>query len=177
MLQNIKRLFACMIAGWGLTAGASQPAMMVVPEPVQVPVGHRLSLKTTGVGEITYECRAKAGSTGTYEWVFVAPVATLYDVNRQIVGKYYAGPTWETMDGSQVTGKQVAVAPAQTGSIPLQLVKAEPATGNSYKNVAYIQRLNTKGGVAPSASCDATHLGKRQSVPYEADYLFYTSSM
>ena len=39
--------------------------------------------------------------------------------------------------------------------------------------VAYIQRLNTKGGVAPSATCDAASKGRRQQVAYEADYAFY----
>ena len=35
--------------------------------------------------------------------------------DRKTVGKYYAGPTWEAADGSKVTGKQVAVAPATAG--------------------------------------------------------------
>ena len=39
--------------------------------------------------------------------------------------------------------------------------------------VSYIQRLNTKGGVAPAAACDAGAKGKRQTVAYEADYAFY----
>ena len=41
--------------------------------------------------------------------------------------------------------------------------------------VSYIQRLNTKGGVAPSTPCDATTKGRRQQVAYEADYVFYGS--
>ena len=41
------------------------------------------------------------------------------------------GPTWESNDGSKVTGKQLATAPAtNAGAIPLQLVQAAPATGN-----------------------------------------------
>jgi len=91
------------------------------------------------------------------------------------VGKYYAGPTWESMDGSKVTGKQVAVAPAAPGSIPLQLVKAEPATGKgAMAGVTYIQRVNTKGGVAPSDPCAAATMGTKKQVPYQADYVFYT---
>ena len=104
------------------------------------------------------------------------PVATLYGADEQVVGKYYAGPTWEASDGSKITGKQVAVAPASPGSIPLQLVKAEPAMGAGAMNgVSYIQRLNTKGGVAPAMACDAAGKGQRQQVAYEADYVFYGS--
>ena len=39
--------------------------------------------------------------------------------------------------------------------------------------VSYIQRVNTKGGVAPTAVCDAGSASKRMTVAYEADYVFY----
>jgi hypothetical protein len=167
-----------------LSACAAGPSMMAMkpvdnatlPEAVRVPAGAKQTMATTGVGEITYECREKATMAGAHEWVFVAPVATLYGADKKMVGKYYAGPTWEAADGSKVTGKQVAVAPAMAGSIPLQLVKAEPAMGmGAMQGVSYIQRLNTKGGVAPAAACDAATKGKRQQVAYEADYVFYGS--
>lgn len=162
-----------------LCACASGPTMMTVdnamlPEAVRVPAGQRLVMTTTGVGEITYECREKKDMAGQHEWAFVGPVATLYGADRQAVGKYYAGPTWEAGDGSKVSGKQLAVAPASPGSIPLQLVKADPATGHgAMTGVSYIQRLNTKGGVAPASPCDATSKGTRRQVAYEADYVFY----
>jgi hypothetical protein len=162
-----------------LSACASAPMMMKVdnatlPEPVRVPAGQKLMMSTTGVGEITYECREKKEMAGAHEWAFVAPVATLYSGDRKAVGKYYAGPTWEANDGSKVTGKQLAVSPAAPGNIPLQLVKTEPAMGSgAMTGVSYIQRLNTKGGVAPAMACDAASKGKRQQVAYEADYVFY----
>ena len=168
-------------AAVALSACAGAPMMMKVdnaalPEPVRVPAGQKLMMSTTGVGEITYECREKKDMAGAHEWAFVAPVATLYSMDRKTVGKYYAGPTWEAADGSRVTGKQVAVAPASAGNIPLQLVKAEPAMGQgAVQGVAYIQRLNTKGGVAPAAACDASAKGQRKQVAYEADYVFYGS--
>ena len=145
-----------------------------LPEAVRVPAGQNLRMVATGVGEITYECREKAAAAGQYEWAFVGPVATLYSADRKNVGKYYAGPTWEASDGSKVTGKQLAVSPATPGSIPLQLVKTDPAMGSgAMTGVTYIQRLNTKGGVAPSMACDAASKGRRQQVAYEADYAFY----
>ena len=162
-----------------LSACASAPMMMKVdnaalPEPVRVPAGQKLMMSTTGVGEITYECREKKDTAGAHEWAFVGPVATLYSGDRKAVGKYHAGPTWEANDGSKVTGKQLAVSPASPGNIPMQLVKTEPAMGaGAMTGVSYIQRLNTKGGVAPAMACDATSKGKRQQVAYEADYVFY----
>jgi len=173
---------ACMLAVLAAcgTAPMSAPMMAMqvdntaLPEPVRVPAGHRQMMATTGVGEITYECREKKDMAGQHEWAFVGPVATLFGGDRRAVGKYYAGPTWEAADGSKVTGRQVAIAPAAPGSIPLQLVKTEPAMGaGAMTGVNYIQRLNTKGGVAPSMACDAMSKGKRQQVAYEADYVFY----
>ena len=162
-----------------LGACASSPMTMKVdnaalPEAVRVPVGAKMVTSTTGVGEITYECREKKDMAGQYEWAFVGPVATLYGGDKKPVGKYYAGPTWEAADGSKVTGKQVAVAPTSPGNIPLQLVRADPAMGIGAMNgVSYIQRLNTKGGVPPAMPCDAIAKGGRQAVAYEADYVFY----
>ena len=162
-----------------LSACAAAPTLMKVdnaalPEPVRAPAGQRVLMAATGVGELTYECREKKDMAGQHEWAFVGPVATLYAADRKPVGKYYAGPTWESSDGSKVTGKQLAVAPAGAGNIPLQLVKTEPAMGSgAMSGVAYIQRLNTKGGVAPAVPCDAAAKGQRRTVAYEADYVFY----
>lgn len=146
-----------------------------LPDAVRVPAGHRQTMHTVGRGEITYECRAKKDNPAAFEWAFVAPVATLTDSGGKSVGKYHGGPTWEANDGSKVTGKQVAVAPAMAGSIPLQLVKADAATGaGTMQNVAYIQRLKTQGGVAPAEACDAAKAGQQRQVAYQADYVFYT---
>lgn len=159
-----------------LAAGTSFAATdnASLPEPVRVPAGHAMTMETVGVGEITYECREKKDAAGAFEWVFVAPVATLNDMKNKPVGKYYGGPTWEAADGSKVTGKQVAVAPASAGNIPLQLVKADPATGKgAMTGISYIQRVETKGGVAPSATCDMLTKGAKQQVGYQAKYVFY----
>lgn len=146
-----------------------------LPAPVMVPAGHRVAMETVGVGEITYECRVKAGMPGQFEWVFVGPDAKLMDRSGKVVGKYYGPPaTWESSDGSRLTATQVAVAPAMAGSIPLQLVKANPAMGTgAMSGVTYIQRVATQGGVAPAAPCAAGNVGAKQIVKYQADYIFY----
>lgn len=147
-----------------------------VPAAVAVPSGHREAMRSVGVGEITYECRAKTAASGGFEWAFVAPKATLFDATKtKVVGSYYGGPTWQSNDGSKVTGKQLAVSPAPTpGNIPLQLVQAAPSSGEGeMAGVTYIQRLNTVGGVAPADVCDESAVGSQSQVKYQADYVFY----
>ena len=165
-----------------LSACASQSGMAppafsqaALPEAVKVPAGHSVKLETVGVGEITYECRAKKDMAGQFEWVFVGPDAALNDRSGKRIGKYYGPPaTWEAMDGSKVTGAQLAVSPASAGSIPMQLVKANPALGaGAMQGVTYIQRVATQGGVAPSIACVASSMGQKQIVKYQADYIFW----
>ena len=146
-----------------------------LPDSVKVPVGNAPAMETVGVGQITYECRDKKDMAGQYEWVFVGPDAALNDRSGKKIGKYFGPPaTWENMDGSKLTGTQVAIAPAGAGNIPLQLVKANPATGaGAMTGVTYIQRVATQGGVAPSMACDTAGRGKKEIVKYQADYIFY----
>jgi hypothetical protein len=42
--------------------------------------------------------------------------------------------------------------------------------------VTYIQRVATKGGVAPSMACGAANLGSKQIVQYRADYIFWKAA-
>ncbi|HZY19632.1 MAG TPA: DUF3455 domain-containing protein [Ramlibacter sp.] len=175
-------LAACAAAAALLSACAGGPMAMsqpfdqgMLPAAVQVPTGHKVAMETVGAGDITYECRAKAGMAGQHEWVFVGPDARLMDRSGKMVGKYYGPPaTWENLDGSKVTATQVAVAPAAAGSIPLQLVKANPAMGSgAMTGTSYIQRVATRGGVAPASACGAANLGAKEVVKYQADYIFY----
>ncbi len=167
-----------------ISACASSPMMMKpfdqagLPAAVQVPAGNKVFWETVGVGEITYECRAKAGAAGQFEWVFVGPDAKLNDRGGKQVGKYYGPPaTWEGMDGVKLTATQVAVAPGAAGSIPLQLVKANPASGmGMVSGTTYIQRVATMGGVAPATPCAAGNMGARQIVKYQADYIFWRAA-
>lgn len=149
-----------------------------LPSSVQVPSGNKVALETVGKGTIWYECKAKKDAAGQFEWVFGGPDAPLMDRSGKSVGKYYGPPaTWESNDGSKLTATQVAVAPAGTGNIPYQLVKANPATGKgAMTGVTYIQRVATKGGVAPSAMCNASKVGAKETVNYQADYIFWKAS-
>jgi hypothetical protein len=149
-----------------------------LPDAVKVPAGHKVAMETVGVGQITYECRAKKDMAGQFEWVFAGPDARLLDRSGKQVGKYYGPPaTWEAMDGSKFTGTQLAVAPGGAGNIPFQLVKSNPVMGSgAMTGVTYVQRAATQGGVAPAAPCGASNMGARQIVQYQADYIFYKAS-
>ena len=133
----------------GLGACASQTPMptpfsqAALPDAVKVPTGYAVSMEAAASSNIPYQCRAKKDLAGQYEWVFVGPEAGLVDRSGKSVGKYYGPPaTWESNDGSKVSGAQVAVAPNGAGNIPLQLVKANPAMGmGAMQGVAYIQRV------------------------------------
>ncbi|MEO8486119.1 MAG: DUF3455 domain-containing protein [Betaproteobacteria bacterium] len=165
--------FATTMLALGLCVAPGLAQSMDVPATVMPPAGHKAAMTWTGTGMLTYECRAKADNAAMHEWAFAGPDARLSDAKSMAaMGKYYAGPTWEANDGGKTTGKQVAMAPAPAGNIPFQLVKAEGGSG-AMKDVTYIQRVNTKGGVAPAMPCDATSMGSKTTVPYSADYVFF----
>lgn len=145
-----------------------------VPAAIAVPSSARLAVTLKGTGLQNYECRAKAGSSGDFEWAFVAPEATLKDEANALVGRHYGGPTWEHGDGSKVTGTAVAtVAAPVTGNIPWLLLKANSSGAGVFGGVTFVQRVRTSGGIAPSDPCSAPTIGTRKAVRYSADYLFY----
>ena len=177
---TVSALAATLLTACGSMSGMKSMDMPLysqanLPAAVQVPVGNKVAMETVGVGEITYACSPKKEMAGQYEWVFVGPDAKLNNRSGKQVGKYFGPPaTWESMDGSKLTGAQVAVAPSSAGNIPMQLVKGNPAMGmGAMSGVTYIQRVATMGGVAPAMPCDASSVGRKQIVKYQADYIFY----
>ncbi len=175
----MNRLFAPVSAAAMAILLSNAPAWAADAAPsIAVPAGHAVAMTAMGAGDLTYECRVKANMPDAHEWVFAGPSAVLYGADKKAVGKYYGGPTWEANDGSKVSGKQLAVVPATNpGSIPHQLVQAGPATGTGLMSgITYIQRVNTKGGIAPTDPCNAANVSAKKTVKYEADYVFYKAS-
>lgn len=182
MRHQLHTLSFISIAGVLSACSMGKPSMQnaafdqsTLPPTIQVPAGHTISMETVGMGSITYECKPKANMNTQFEWVFVGPEAKLLARSGAEIGRYYGPPaTWRSADGSAITGTQLAVSPAQPGSIPLQLVKANPAMGQGkMSNVSYIQRVATQDGVAPQKVCDATTVGGKEVVKYKADYIFW----
>jgi hypothetical protein len=81
-----------------------------------------------------------------------APQADLYDASGRLVVRHGAGPSWEALDGSRITGKllQHAANPDDSAAIPMLLLSSTNAGGPGLlSTVHYVQRLATHGGAAP----------------------------
>ena len=128
-------------------------------------------LNATGVQ--VYACKAKASQAYAYEWTFVGPEASLSE-GGAVVGRHYAGPTWETSSGaSSVKGAMKQKQDGGAGNIPWLMLAATPSGDGKFSGVTTILRVNTKGGFEPSGGCDEFKVGQQSRVPYTADYYFY----
>jgi len=91
--------------------------------------------------------------------------------------------TWQSsFDTSKVWAQKVAGIAAgtddscpNTGSIDCLLLQSignqeGPTGGKLLANVTFVQRLNTRGGAAPTTACT---VGQTQLQGYEADYVFF----
>ena len=86
------------------------------------------------------------------------------------------GPRWTSTDGSVVTARSGRADSPQPGAIPWLLLKEFSTSGPGvFSDVAFVQRVNTAGGVAPATGCDASTVDTNVRVPYSADYYFYVS--
>jgi hypothetical protein len=119
-------------------------------------------------GAQVYDC--KAGADGKLAWTFREPIATLL-LDGKTVGRHYAGPNWDHVDGSGVTGKVLANAPGKTANDIAWLKLEVTARRGSgvLSNATTVQRINTVGGVM-SGACDKA--GAFHSAPYATEYVF-----
>ena len=138
-----------------------------------------------------------------FAWILFTPQATLFaDNDKQIITHFFSPnpfenntnpgvmadgvirATWQdSRDTSTVWAMAIAASSdaafVEPDAIPwllLDVVGAQdgPTGGHKLTSTAFIQRLNTTGGVAPLTGCALlTDVGKKASVPYTADYIFY----
>jgi hypothetical protein len=146
---------------------AGESAAQEIPPAIAAP-GHAVVATFHAEGAQVYEC--KAGADGKLAWAFREPIATLL-LDGKTVGRHYAGPSWEHMDGSAVVGKAAGNAPGKTANdIPWLKLDVTAHRGNgTLSKVTTVQRTNTQGGVQTGA-CDKA--GALMSAPYSADYVF-----
>jgi hypothetical protein len=142
-------------------AAAELPAAIAAP-------GEIIVLTVHAEGAQVYDC--KAGADGKLAWAFREPIATLM-ADGKTVGRHYAGPNWEDVDGSAVTGRAAGNAPGATANdIPWLKLEVTAHRGNGVLTpVTTVQRINTSGGKLDGA-CDKA--GATKSAPYSADYVF-----
>jgi Protein of unknown function (DUF3455) len=125
-------------------------------------------------GAQIYECKPDTSKPAlqahTLTWQFREPIATLL-VGGQSIGRHYAGPNWDYIDGSGVRGRVVASrAGATAGDIPwLDIEVVEHRNEGILSEATSVQRVNTRGGMTQGPCAKD---GEYLSVPYAADYLF-----
>jgi Protein of unknown function (DUF3455) len=119
-------------------------------------------------GAQIYQCDSTAD--GDLTWQPREPIATLLHDGRT-VGRHYAGPNWEHIDGSVLQAREVHILPAPS-SKDLPWIKYQVTLRLGFgalSGTTTIRRINTSGGVAYGRCNTAdTFL----SVPYHADYEF-----
>jgi hypothetical protein len=155
---------------------AQSPATFAVPQAIAPRGPQKLMERVSARGVQIYQCRADASAVGGARWTLVAPQAELVDAKGAVIGKHFAGPHWESVDGSRIVGALEARADApQAGSIPWLLLSSRSVGGEGrLARVTSIQRVNTAGGAEPSSrDCHAGVAGAEAQVPYTADYLLY----
>jgi len=135
-------------------------------ERLAAPVGSTLVLHAFGIGVQIYRWNGTS-------WGFVAPSATLFAdrAGHGAVATHFAGPTWQSNSGGTVVGTVVDHCTPDVASIPWLSLSGAPDGPGIFAKVAFIQRLNTVGGNAPSTP--GSVVGDEAQVPYTADYLFY----
>jgi hypothetical protein len=155
----------------------TDPTTLQIPPSLPVPPGNKLSFHVFAKGFQIYRCTTDKTDSSRFTWVFVAPAADLYrhPNDRHPVGRHYAGPTWESTDGSKITGTKLQQADApDPNAIPWLLLSSASVSGSGiFGKITYVQRTNTKGGKMPSVPADRAHSGQEVRTPYTAEYYFY----
>ena len=167
VLKNSNEELQTVSAGSSLEANGNSPAAHIIASenltipaivsvPENLPIGNTRVATYYAVGVQKYRARIKAGSDPvSYEWVFVAPQADLYDITNAKVGTHGAGPFWSTSPLDSIFAQQFS--PARTAPSPdpesidwlLLMPKVGTTPTGIFADVDYIQRIATKGGKAP----------------------------
>lgn len=164
-------LAAALLASGTLKA---ETAAAAVPEKLKLPDTQKLSLEVKAAGVQIYACSVSKADPARFEWVFKAPEADLFDGAGKKIGSHYAGPTWESTDGSKVVGEVKAKDDGpDPAAIPWLLLSAKSNSGTGvFARTLSIQRLHTVGGKAPADGCDQAHADKEARIAYKATYAF-----
>jgi hypothetical protein len=163
ILSTYAKRFAMIALVLAVVSMARDSIAQTAKESIDVPPHSRLVLRAVGSGDQVYGC--VNGS-----WELKAPDAKLLNQDGSIIGRHFAGPTWQLKDGSWVKGQAVAkqVAP-DANAVPWLLLESVGGTGR-LGTVRFIQRTGTHGGNAPDGSCSQSAMLR---VPYTATYSFY----
>jgi hypothetical protein len=159
---------------WVAVTLSATSASAEMPTTIDVSDGTVL-LTVHAEGAQIYECKPapiekNTSQVGAPTWQFREPIATLI-VDGKSIGRHYAGPSWDHMDGTGVKGRAVASVPGATpDDIPwLKLDIVDHRGDGILSSATTVQRINTRGGML-LGQCESA--GTYRSVPYSADYVF-----
>jgi Protein of unknown function (DUF3455) len=169
-MGSTSALILCLLTS--LCAGLSHASETSdIPEVLAVPNNQRLVLELIGKGVQIYKC--SEGTDHNYEWKFEAPDACLFDQQGKIIGRHFAGPTWQLNAGDKLVGRVKQKYESQDKSaIPWLLLETVESSGKTFGQVKSVQRVNTDRG-KPPAEATAANLGEKRRILYSATYKFY----
>jgi hypothetical protein len=159
----------------GILIGMSPLGLNADQSGVTPPQGSALLFEVVADGVQIYTCEAKGS---LFQWTLTAPEANLFDKQGRRIGTHFAGPTWKMADGSGVVGEVIAKADApEEGAVQWLLLRAKAHEGQGVLAEAeFIRRTETKGGVAPTAGCDTSHVSEQARMRYSAIYQFFSAA-
>jgi hypothetical protein len=169
---SVLALFVAISLGNFGVAGAQSAGS--IPPGIAVPGGHFTAFQLQAQGVQIYSCQAKTDDPTTFEWAFRAPEASLMGPSGEEIGRHYAGPTWEGLDGSTVVAATRGNADGRDAdAVPWLLLEAQSHGGEGlFSKVSYVQRIDTSGGRAPTDGCGSSNTGQELRVPYTAIYTY-----
>ena len=171
-MRAIPLLLAPLLAALPAAAVISPPAGITASITAPSDEVPEFALRAEGVH--VFECKPLATDASRFGWSFSAPDATLYDGGRS-VARHAAENTFEGVgDRSTVSATLRARQDGGANNLPWLLMRAQSTPDSGlFAGVTSVQRVNTRGGVAPDAGCDVSNVGKEARVPFSADYYFY----
>jgi hypothetical protein len=171
-----------------LAADITPPA---VPDIIAVPQGSKAFAIVHAVGTQGYVCLPSGTAA---KWVLFGPQATLFDDEGEQVMTHFLSPnpvesntpraTWQHSSRTSAvwavkeeeSDDAAFVEPGAIKWFRLRVVgyQAGSVATDPLQKTTFIHRVNTSGGVAPAAECNAVeHVGRTKLVQYTADYVFY----
>jgi hypothetical protein len=178
------------IALCGPAQAAERIARPSVPSTIEVDPGFDPFLVGHAIGTQNYICVARAA--GGIDWLPIGPQATVFDTALNQIMTHFQSKnplqddaiqaTWLSKDTSAAWAVRFQgstdpnyVAPDAIEWLLLHVTGTQvgPTGGTKLTPAVFIQRVNTVGGLKPSAAdCTIVNV-TRKLVSYEADYYFY----
>jgi len=161
----------CSIATVQPAFAADGPVLPAQCGTIVVEAGNKLDSHVYAKGVQVYQWNAS-----TMFWDFVGPRADLFaeESFHGEIGSHFAGPNWQSKGGSRVKAAAIpgkSCVPETSAIAWLLLQATENTASGMFRDVTFIQRVNTTGGLMPTVP--GTLHGEIKEVEYTAEYYFY----